>query len=300
MQTRDARHDASADTQADTLPDPRAARLSSLEIPVDHTQLSGTLLTPTGMPGVLFVHGWGGRQQHNLVRAREAVGLGCICLTFDLRGHEGLASMRETVTRPQNLEDLKAAYDHLAGLPYVDRDAIAVVGLSYGGYLSALLTLERPVAWLALRSPALYRDTHWNAAKVALNSEPGLMDYRRSVIGPQDNRALAACARFEGDVLLVEAEHDVIVPHAVIHNYLNAFVAARSVTSRLIGGADHALTLKQHQHEYTRYLIDWLTERVVGRRVSLASQLVAERKRHLRDGSEQVEPPPSMNLSTSR
>jgi len=276
------------------------AKLSSIEIPVDHARLSGTLLTPTGMPGVLFVHGWGGRQQHNLVRAREAVGLGCICLTFDLRGHEGLASMKQSVTRPQNLDDLKAAYDHLAGLPYVDRDSIAVVGLSYGGYLSALLTEERPVAWLALRSPAIYRDDHWGAAKVALNAEPGLMDYRRSQIAPQDNRALAACARFEGDVLLVEAERDVIVPHPVMRNYVNAFGRARSVTSRLIHGADHALTLKEHQQEYTRYLIDWLTKMIVGRRIALATQLVAERKRHLREGSEQVEPPPPMSLSASR
>jgi len=276
------------------------AKLSSLEIPVDHTQLSGTLLTPTGMPGVLFVHGWGGRQQHNLVRAREAVGLGCICLTFDLRGHAGLASMRETVTRPQNLDDIKAAYDHLAGLPYVDPQSIAVVGLSYGGYLSALLTQERPVAWLALRSPALYRDEHWGAAKVALNAEPGLMDYRRSVVAPEDNRALAACLRFEGDVLLVEAERDVIVPHPVMRNYANAFGRARSVTSRLIRGADHALTLKEHQQEYTRYLIDWMTEMVVGRRVALAKELVAERKRHLRDGSDQTEPAPPMSLSASR
>ena len=276
------------------------AKLSSIEIPVDHARLSGTLLTPTGMPGVLFVHGWGGRQQHNLVRAREAVGLGCICLTFDLRGHEGLASMKQSVTRPQNLDDLKAAYDHLAGLPYVDRDSIAVVGLSYGGYLSALLTEERPVAWLALRSPAIYRDDHWDAAKVALNAEPGLMDYRRSQIAPQDNRALAACARFEGDVLLVEAERDVIVPHPVMRNYVNAFGRARSVTSRLIHGADHALTLKEHQQEYTRYLIDWLTKMIVGRRIALATPLVAERKRHLREGSEQVEPPPPMSLSASR
>lgn len=109
------------------------AKLSSIEIPVDQDELSGTLLTPTGMPGVLFVHGWGGSQHHSLVRAREAVGLGCICMTFDLRGHEGYASMRQSVTRAQNLDDIKAAYDQLASLPYVDAHSIAVVGLSYGG-----------------------------------------------------------------------------------------------------------------------------------------------------------------------
>ncbi|HYG06091.1 MAG TPA: alpha/beta fold hydrolase [Stenotrophomonas sp.] len=276
------------------------AKLSSLQIPVDDAELGATLLTPTGMPGVLFVHGWGGKQQHNLVRAREAVGLGCICLTFDLRGHEGLVSMRETVTRPQNLADVIAAYDHLATLPYVDPGAIAVVGLSYGGYLSALLTAQRPVAWLALRSPALYRDAHWDAPKVALNREPGLMDYRRSVIEAQDNRALAACALFEGDVLLVEAECDQIVPHQVMRNYANAFARARSVTSRLIAGADHALTDKAHQQAYTRYLIDWLTEMVVGRRVAVASELVARRKQYVHSSPEHKEAGPPVDLRASR
>ncbi|GHH46672.1 alpha/beta hydrolase family protein [[Pseudomonas] boreopolis] len=268
------------------------AKLSSIQIPVERDELSGTLLTPTGMPGVLFVHGWGGNQHHNLVRAREAVGLGCICLTFDLRGHEGYASMRQTVTRPQNLEDLKAAYDQLAALPYVDRHSIAVVGLSYGGYLATLLTLERPVEWLALRSPALYKDEYWSAPKVSLNRDPDLMRYRNSEIPAQANRALAACTRFKGDVLLVEAENDVVVPHPVMRNYANAFVQARSVTSRLIRGADHALSVKEHQHEYTRQLIDWLTEMVVGRRVALAKEVVAARKQMLKQikGQEAVSP----------
>lgn len=259
------------------------AKLSSIEIAVDDDELSGTLLTPTnGMPGVLFVHGWGGNQHHNLVRAREAVGLGCVCLTFDLRGHEGLASMRETVTRAQNLADIKAAYDRLAASPHVDPESIAVVGLSYGGYLASLLTLERPVEWLALRSPALYKDAHWDGPKVALNRDPDLMPYRHSVVEPGDNIALAACARFRGDVLLVEAEQDVIVPHQVTQNYASAFVNARSLTSRLIKGADHALTQKEHQLEYTRYLIDWLTEMVVGRRVALAKNVVEQRKQRLK------------------
>lgn len=257
------------------------AKLSSVDIAVDDASLSGTLLTPTGIPAVLFVHGWGGNQHHNLVRAREAVGLGCVCLTFDLRGHEDSIELRYSVSRAQNLDDLKAAYDMLAGLVYVDPGSIALVGLSYGGYLGALLTRERPVEWLALRSPALYQDENWDAPKVSLNN-PELTVYRNSRLKPSDNIALAACERFEGDVLLVEAEQDVIVPHPVMRNYAEAFTHARSLTSRLIKGADHALSRKEHQHEYTRYLIEWITEMVVGRRAALAGQLVDTRKQLLK------------------
>ena len=69
------------------------------------------------MPGVLFVHGWGGSQQRDLTRARGIAGLGCVCLSFDLRGH-AQTGHSETVTREQNLDDLLAAYDLLAQHPY--------------------------------------------------------------------------------------------------------------------------------------------------------------------------------------
>ena len=64
-------------------------RLEKLEFAAGGQQLAGTLLAPaTELPGILFVHGWGGSQEQDLDRARQAAGLGCSCLTFDLRGHE--------------------------------------------------------------------------------------------------------------------------------------------------------------------------------------------------------------------
>ena len=113
-------------------------------IRVEGEHILGTLISPGALvPGVLFVHGWGGDQRQYLARARAIAGLGCVCLTFDLRGHERTARHWEHVNRPQNLADLLAAYDWLAARPNVDASAIAVVGISYGGYLAAMLTAER-------------------------------------------------------------------------------------------------------------------------------------------------------------
>jgi pimeloyl-ACP methyl ester carboxylesterase len=242
-------------------------RLESLDIAVDGQCIAASLLAPTtSVPGILFVHGWGGSQEQDLERAREAAGLGCVCLTFDLRGHRRTEQQRETVTREDNLRDLLAAYDKFAAMPLVDASAIAVVGSSYGAYLGALLTSLRPVRWLALRAPALYKDTDWSLPKRKLHLDPDLPAFRRREVRAQENRALAACAAFRGDVLIVESEHDDFVPHPVIANYVAAFTRSRSLTTRVLSGADHGISQLSCQRAYTAVLVRWLTEMVIGAR----------------------------------
>lgn len=246
-------------------------RLGEIAIPVDQARLPGTLMAPAqALPGILFVHGWGGSQEQDLARAREAAGLGSVCLTFDLRGHEPDSVLRHSVTREQNLADLVAAFDWLARQANIDAASIGVVGVSYGGYLATILTSLRQVRWLALRSPALYKDEQWAAPKLDLHLDPDLPAYRRRRVAAGENRALRACADYTGDVLIVEAENDEIVPHRVIENYVAAFGKAGSLTSRVIGGADHAFSQERAQADYTAALIKWLTEMIVGGRQAAA------------------------------
>ena len=236
------------------------------DVPVDSTGLLGTLLKPgSTIPGVLFVHGWGGCQQRDLDRARQIAALGCICLTFDMRGHVRTEAMRQSVTRGQNLRDVLAAYDHLAHQPHVDPEAILVVGASYGGYLAAILSSLRTVQWLALRVPALYMDSDWDTPKRALDRK-ALHAYRSRVLDPDDNRALRACQAFRGDVLIVESEHDRLVPPQTIVSYRDAFCRVHSLTYRLVDGADHALSSAQCQRAYTSMLLGWTAEMVFGKR----------------------------------
>src|SRR5688572_10258419 len=90
----------------------------TIDIQVDSQHIDGTFLFPPetddAVPGILFVHGWGGNQDQYLARAREIAKLGCVCLTFDLRGHAKTQPQHEIVTRADNLRDVLAAYDLLA------------------------------------------------------------------------------------------------------------------------------------------------------------------------------------------
>lgn len=241
-----------------------ATRDEMLDIPVDGQVISGTLITPvTALPGLLFVHGWGGSQQSYLARAREIAEMGCVCMTFDLRGHVRTDEQRERVSREDNLHDLLAAYDLLVKHPAVDPASVGVIGSSYGGYLAAIMTSMRPVRWLALRAPALYEDPGWELPKVQLNEKMDLTTYRRRLVSAEENRALGACAAFRGDVLIVESENDDVVPHMVIANYVAACIQAHSVTSRILEGAEHGLSEEQWQRAYAAILAKWLAEMMV-------------------------------------
>lgn len=240
-----------------------ATRDEPVTIRSGDAELAGTLVMPgIRVPGVLFVHGWGGSQTQYVGRARQVAALGCVCLAFDLSGHAQTASLRDTVSREINLRDVLAAYDRLCSHPAVDRNHIAVVGSSYGGYLASILTTMRPVKWLGLRVPALYKDQSWESPKLQLRASQDLDVWRKTFVPAAGNRALRACTQFQGDVLVVESEHDDLIPHAVISSYIESFVNAHSLTYRVIRGADHGLSKEEHQTAYNFLVTNWIGEMI--------------------------------------
>jgi hypothetical protein len=237
----------------------------TIDIAVEDRRIQGTLIASavrTAAPGVLFVHGWGGNQEHYLDEARALAALGCVCLTFNLRGHAATEAQHDTVTREDNMRDVMAAYDVLAGQEGVDKSCIALVGSSYGAYLGALLIYMRQVRLLAMQAPALYKDDDWEKPKRKLHVDPEFAAYRRRSLKAEDNRALGACAQFLGDALVVESEHDEIIPHPAVANYIAALANAHSLTYRVIEGADHGLSEEPWERAYTELLVNWLSEMI--------------------------------------
>jgi hypothetical protein len=236
-----------------------------VELHVDDATLGGTMFPPRGgandrHPALIFAHGWGASQKAELARARRLADRGFVTLAFTFRGHGRHRRDRETVTRIENLLDLLAAYDFIASRPEVDPSAIGLVGASYGGYLAAITTGLRRVAWLALQAPAIYRDEGFDRPKRSLNRDPSLAAYRLSEIQSDRNLALQACSLFTGAVLVAESEHDTVVPAPVIANYIRSFGRARSLTHLFLRDATHSLEPPAALAQYDDSLARWITE----------------------------------------
>jgi uncharacterized protein len=247
---------------------PGAIDTGKVALEVDHQKVAGTLLQPeTPVPGFLFIHGWGGDQAEDLGHAETLARLGCVCFTFDLRGHAESDADKERVTRQDGLDDVLAAYDHLVSHPLVDIAAVGVVGTSYGGYLAMLLTAQRPVRWLAMRVPALYPDEDWDTPKSKLDKER-VRAYREQPHEAADDHALSACAAFRGDVLIVESEQDERIPHEAIVSVQKAFRQANSLSHRIVHGASHAMRDARHQRIYATLLTGWIEEMVRASRLT--------------------------------
>ncbi|WP_213959447.1 alpha/beta fold hydrolase [Variovorax sp. dw_954] len=211
-------------------------------------------------PGVLLVPGWDDDQQafYRSV-AQDIENLGWTCHTLNLPGTSASTERRQSASRADHLRDMLTAYDALAAAPRVDSQAGALIGVSYGGYLAAFVSAMRPVRWLLLRSPALYRDEGWATPKELLDKED-LVQYRQRALKPRHNKALAACARFRGEALLIESALDQIVPHAVSDNYAAALNGARSMQREVIAQADHELSQPEWQQQLRDLLRGWLAQ----------------------------------------
>ena len=123
------------------------------------------------------------------------------------------------------------------------------------------------------------------AAQAQVAREQDLEKYRLQPVGPEESKALRGCRAFTGDVLLVESEHDTVIPHQVIVNYREAASAPARSTYRLIEGADHGLSTEAMQNAYTLLLVKWFTEIVFGQKPPEPAPPASAQRRGSGDGA---------------
>jgi len=232
---------------------------------IHQQKLAQTLLLPEKLqqrnPAILFIHGWRSNQQSALEYAETLAQKGCICMTFDLRGHGSSEGNIDLLTRQDFLDDVLTAYDSLLAAVGVDPDHISVIGSSFGGYLAALLTTRRNVNYVALRVPADYPNEGFEQPQV-LFSDAKSNAWRMQEHQPHESFALNALLTFSGNVLIVESGKDDQIPHQTIVNYTNALRDKGRLTSILMKEAGHRLQDHQLRAEYQQILLHWFSAQI--------------------------------------
>lgn len=204
-------------------------------------------------PVILVIHGWTSEMVRYPERVAPEIDMGYLAVLFDMRGHGKSGGKLGDLSPKDHLNDCLAAYDYMVGLPDADTSNISVFGSSYGGYLASLLTAERKVHHLVLNAPALYPDAIFDKPKLQRSQET--TEYRKQLHNPEADKALSAIHNFSGDLLLIQAEKDEILPEEVIRSYRNA--ASGEYDLELIKGADHSMKVPGTNEARIKALANW-------------------------------------------
>ena len=237
-------------------------------IPWRDQALSGRLFRPAAapasshpLPAALFIHGWSGHQDANDVQLAAAMAQrGFVALTFDLAGHGLSVGIREQCTATAFLEQTIAACDLLRAQPGVDPRRVSLCGSSLGAYLALLVAAERPVANLSLRVPANYPDEIHGQRPLAEFVNGGeLVRWRARALDAGATRSLRALQAYRGNLQLIEAGRDEVIPRQTIENYLHAAGAVASLDHLRLADATH--TVYEHlgsRRAAIRAVSEWL------------------------------------------
>lgn len=194
---------------------------------------------------VLFIHGWTSSFVGYVEYAEALASRGVASMIFDLRSHGTSEGDINTLTRQDFIDDVVAAYDYVAVKGHSN---IAVVGSSFGSYLTCLLTSMRKVSNIILRVPANYPNEGLQEPQVKQSGQVELLKWRYLVASPEETESLKALNSFEGKVTIVESEKDEIIPHQTIQNYIDAVSNPDQLTYIVMKDAPHGLPRQGDTH----------------------------------------------------
>lgn len=211
---------------------------------------------PGPFPAVVFCHGLTGNriESHFLfvTLARRLEKLGIASLRFDFAGSGESDGDFADMTTSGELADAERAVDYLCTRPDVDAQRLAVIGLSLGGCVAALLAgrranqLKAAVLLAAVAEPAPIINSILMGKRGGQLANQGWID----MSGLKLSRAfidelgtldpLAAIAAFNRPVLVVHGTADNSVPSRQARSFADARARVPAPTDlHLLEGADH-------------------------------------------------------------
>lgn len=191
----------------------------------------------------ILVHGAGHAEQSDLQAIADYLqNEHYHVLSFDFSGH-GLSSAVELSSLRKKTEQLTAILNHY----HQHYTRIYLLAFSMGGQIAInVVPLFPNIRALILCSPALY---HHDAFDVPFNHQ--FSEIIRQPQSWQANNAQQQLANFDGQLHLVQAEYEDVIPQGVFQAYRQA-VASHRVFDYRIAQANHFLGVwfKQYPHDF--------------------------------------------------
>ncbi len=207
---------------------------------------------------VIWIQGWSSSMDsHRAGVERMAEKTGVVFATLDYAGHGLSKTELDDSTRQQQHEELAAVFDELKQHGF---EKIIVIGGSFGGYMTALLTGVRPVHAAVLRCPANYPNQEMDipykdTLRARSEGYAAYMETEQADNEMLHSKASAAIANYDGFTYILEHELDEVVPAKIPKHY---FAIAKHGNYFIVPKTKHSPKLmpspKPH-FEYIEHLV---------------------------------------------
>ena len=216
-------------------------------------------------PTVIMGHGFGGTYRNNEPYAAYLASQGIAAYIFDFNGG-GTASQSDGNTRDMSVitevADMKAVFEQVKTLDFVDTDHLFLMGESQGGFVAALLAtqLKNEIAGLMLLYPAFVIPDDAHKHYGSPSEIPDQVDLWGVPLGSVyytdvwNIDVYQEINPYTGDVLIFHGLQDKLVPVSYSERAVEAYQSATLIT---YNDADHGFNGK-HAEQTSIKMVEFI------------------------------------------
>ncbi len=220
-------------------------------------------------PAVVYAHGGPTWQHQNgwFPDIQFLVSHGFIVIAPNFRGSTGFGRPFQEANRKDlgggDLRDLVAAVEFLKGSGYVDPRRVAVMGASYGGYLTLMALTRFPDLWAA--GVAIVPFANWFTEYE--NEDPTLQAYDRVMMGDpvadaelwRDRSPIFFADRIRAPLLLLAGANDIRCPVEETRQIAEAVRSAGGIVEvKIYENEGHGFSRRENRIDAFRRVADFL------------------------------------------
>ena len=270
-------------------------------------QIVGILHIPSTndpVPGVVLCHGFtGNKAESHFVftkLARALCDAGIAALRFDFRGSGDSEGTFEEMTVSGEIGDALIALDELAAQPFVDNEALGIMGLSLGGCVAASAAgrshrVKSTVLWAPVHDPApIFTRRAEPGTEFPLEFSGGMLLGKCFADDVHNVKPLKEIRDTSGPVLVLHGDNDETLPVEGSEAYVTALEGTGIPCMReVIPGGDHTFASVAHEKIVIERTVAWFSEHLKARKAAPRAityadagvdvDLANETKKHLKE-----------------